>query len=391
MIPPIHNSSPRYAGASERPSCFTQVRQIAKVVAPPAVSSQQSPHTGVPQRAHGPAAVLPHNRQRASGAPPSDISDGTRRCYPIGARFGAVAIAVADSCTVIAMRSCLICITLAVIASPAHATPETDVETIVRSTIDHLADPASTANLAKGATVIGIHANVFDVDTTTIKSGEHDEAPIDFTTHGKLWPMVFGKEAPAGTRKLGKVMVVVDATGQTAWFAAPLELSGKRTMHVSGLATRQDGHWLVRVFGAELAVPDSELAKHPVLAPRIAQTPATPPNKLGKAIVGWFKDHSLAKHAASGVVLAGGSAPPELASGADAIKLVGTLDRINMLPIAIDGADTASVVIGTAWLPISKKEQDGVIQFGFAVYVVSEAGEWKWKSIQFAADQVPQW
>jgi hypothetical protein len=250
------------------------------------------------------------------------------------------------------MRSSLICVAIVFAAAPAAASPESDVEALVRTTVDHAADASSAASFTKGATVIGIHANVFEFDS-------------------------------------GKVTAVVDATAHTAWFAAPLELPGKRTMHVSGVALLQDNRWLLRVLDAELAIPNSELAKHPVLAPRVAMTPATPATKLGKAIVGWFKDHSLGKHAASGVVLAGGSAPQELASGADAIKFAGTLDRIELVPIAIDAADTAPVAIGTAWLAISKQERDGVIQFGFAVYAVQEKGEWRWKSIQFAADQVP--
>jgi hypothetical protein len=280
---------------------------------------------------------------------------------------------------------------MVVAAAPASASPEGDVEALVRTTVDHAADASSAASFTKGATVIGIHANVFELDSGKITSGEHDETPIDFTSHGKLWPMLFGKEAPAGTRKLGKVTVVVDATAHTAWFAAPLELPGKRTMHVSGVALLQGDRWLLRVLDAELAIPDSELAKHPVLAPLAAMTPPTPTTTLGKAIISWFKDHSLAKHAASGVVLAGGSAPKELASGAAAIKLAGTLDRLALVPIAIDAADTAPVAIGTAWLAISKREQDGVIQFGFTVYAVQEKGEWRWKSIQFADDQVPTW
>jgi hypothetical protein len=287
------------------------------------------------------------------------------------------------------MRSSLICVAIAAAATPAAASPSSDVEAIVRTTVDHAADASSAASFTKGATVIGIHANVFDFDSSTITGGEHDEAPLDFASHGKLWPMLFGKEAPAGTRKLGKVTVVVDPTAHTAWFAAPLELPGKRTMHVSGVALVQGNRWLLRVLDAELAIPDSELAKHPVLAPRIAMTPVAPTTKLGKAIVSWFKDHSLAKHAASGVVLAGGSAPQELASGADAIKLAVTLDHIDLIPIAIDAADTAPVAIGTAWLAISKQERDGVIQFGFTVYAVEDKGEWRWKSIQFADDQVP--
>jgi hypothetical protein len=279
---------------------------------------------------------------------------------------------------------------MVVAAAPAAASPEGDVEALVRTTVDHAGDTSSATSFTKDATVIGIHANVFEFDSGKITGGEHDETPIDFASHGKLWPMLFGKEAPAGTRKLGKVTVAVDATAHTAWFAAPLALPGKRTMHVSGVALLQGDRWLLRVLDAELAIPDSELAKHPVLAPRIAMNAAAPPTKLGKAIVSWFKNHSLAKHAASGVVLAGGSAPQELASGAAAIKFAGTLDRIDLIPIAVDAADTAPVAIGTAWLAISKHERDGVIQFGFAVYAVQEKGEWKWKSIQFADDQVPE-
>lgn len=278
---------------------------------------------------------------------------------------------------------------MVVAVAPAAASPATDVEALVRTTIDHVADASSAAGFTKGATVIGIHANVFEFDSGKIIGGEHDDTPIDFVRHGKLWPMLFGKEAPAGTRKLGKITVVIDATAHTAWFAAPLELPGKRTMHVSGVALLQGKRWLLRVLDVELAIPDRELAKYPVLAPRIAMKPATPTTKLGKAIASWFKNDSLAKHAASGIVLAGGSAPQELASGADAIKFARRLDRLDLIPISIDAADGAPVAIGTAWLAISKDESDGVIQFGFTVYAVQEKGEWKWRSIQFACDQVP--
>lgn len=287
------------------------------------------------------------------------------------------------------MRWSLICVALIVAAAPAAASPESEVEALVRTTIDHVADASSAAGFTKGATVIGIHANVFEFDSGKRTAGVHDGQPIDFASHGKLWPMLFGKEAPAGTRKLGKVTVAVDATAQKAWFAAPLELPGKRTMHVAGLAVLQDKRWLLRVLDAHLAIPDRELAKHPVLASRLMMGWAAPPTKLGKAIVSWFEKRSLAKHAASGTVIAVGSAPQELASGAAAIKFAGQLDRLALLPVDLEAADKAVVAIGNAWLPISKHERDGVISFGFTVYAVEEKGEWKWKLFQFACDQVP--
>jgi hypothetical protein len=279
---------------------------------------------------------------------------------------------------------------MAATTAPAIASPASDVETLVRTTVDHLADGQSSAGFAKGATVLGIHHNVIEFDTGKITAGDRSEELADLKTYGRLWPMIFGnKEKPAGTRKLGKVTVTLASDGKAAWFIAPLALPAKRTMHVSGMAMLQGTAWQLSIFSAELAIADSELAKHPVLAPRIAMTWANPKSKLGTSVVAWMKGKALAKHAASGVVLAGGSAPDELSSGPDAVNFVAKLDKLGLLSMDLEGNDTTGVAIGWAWLPISKEERDGVIQFGFAVYAVQEGGEWKWKSIQFANDQVP--
>ncbi len=70
-------SSPRHAGVSELPPRRTQRVQSAKGVAPPSLSSQQSPHTGARHRAQGPTAVLPQITQRADEPSPVGISEGT--------------------------------------------------------------------------------------------------------------------------------------------------------------------------------------------------------------------------------------------------------------------------------------------------------------------------
>jgi hypothetical protein len=62
-------STTRQPELSELPPRRSHVRQIANVVVPPVVSTQQSPHTGLRQRAHGPAATAPHEAQRASAGP----------------------------------------------------------------------------------------------------------------------------------------------------------------------------------------------------------------------------------------------------------------------------------------------------------------------------------
>jgi hypothetical protein len=84
------------------------------------------------------------------------------------------------------MRSSLICVAMIVAAAPAAASPESDVEALVRTTIDHAADASSAASFTKGATVIGIRANVFDFDSGKITGGEHDMTPIDFASQDRV-------------------------------------------------------------------------------------------------------------------------------------------------------------------------------------------------------------
>lgn len=77
MIAPSQASRPSQPGASDLPPRRMQEVQTANSVAPPSVSSQQSPQIEARQRAHGPIAVPPQILQRATGAspPPAGISE----------------------------------------------------------------------------------------------------------------------------------------------------------------------------------------------------------------------------------------------------------------------------------------------------------------------------
>ncbi|HUJ59747.1 MAG TPA: hypothetical protein VLX92_14685 [Kofleriaceae bacterium] len=292
------------------------------------------------------------------------------------------------------MRAGLIAIALLAVPRLVHASPQADVAALVQATIDHMGDGPTT--LAKGATVIGIRANVFDYDSGKRLSGDSDGNELDLKTHGRLWPMIMDKADPAGSKRtLGKVTVVVDPASHTAWFQAPLEVApargAKQTFHVSGVATADaKGTWSLRVFQAGVTLSDRELQHYVVLAPWDMMAWATTKGSQDAAVVDWFRHHSFAKNAASGVVLAGGSAPEELASGPAAVKLAATFDKLaNLRAIDITATDTALVATGTAlWL--NKTERDGELEFGFAVYAVKEGGAWKWRSLQFYADQFPR-
>jgi hypothetical protein len=83
MIRPIRSSRPIHAGDSDAPPARTHLLHTANVVAPPSVSSQQSPHTSERQRAHGLTAMAPHSLQRATEPSPVGINEGTAAGYSV--------------------------------------------------------------------------------------------------------------------------------------------------------------------------------------------------------------------------------------------------------------------------------------------------------------------
>jgi hypothetical protein len=198
--------------------------------------------------------------------------------------------------------------------------------------------------------------------------------------------MVFGAEAPAQARKLGKVTVVVD--GKTALFAAPYDVP-KRTMHVSGRAVLDGATWKLQVLDIETAIPDQHLRDVPVLAPFAMMVPEAPSDELGKAVAAWFRSKTLGKHAATGGVLAVGSAPDEISAGRAAVAFAASLDKLTLIPTTIEADPAAALVHGIAWMPVSRQERDGEIEFAFTIYAVKDGAAWKWRAIQFADDQVP--
>ncbi len=292
------------------------------------------------------------------------------------------------------MKAGLIPIALLLLPAAAHAGPEADVVALVQATIDHLADGPTT--FARGASVIGARANVFDYDTGKRLSGASDGNELDVKPHGRLWPMIMDNADPAASKRtLGSVAVVIDAGSHTAWFQAPLEVApakgAKQTFHVSGVATADaKGAWSLRVFQAGATLSDHDLQGYVVLAPWDHMDWAATTGEQDAAVIGWFKHHAFARNAATGVAFAGGSAPGELATGPAAVKLAAVFDKLtNLRAIDIRATDDGLVATGTAlWL--NKTERDGELELGFAIYAVKEAKAWKWRSLQFFTDQYPR-
>ena len=71
-------TNPSQARANDAPPRFTQPTQMANVVEPPELSSQQSPHTDLRHLAHGPAASRARQiAQRVAGGSSNGMSEPT--------------------------------------------------------------------------------------------------------------------------------------------------------------------------------------------------------------------------------------------------------------------------------------------------------------------------
>ncbi|HEY1587328.1 MAG TPA: hypothetical protein VGH63_16645 [Polyangia bacterium] len=272
-----------------------------------------------------------------------------------------------------------IAIALAVVLATPHvvrADAAADVGKLVETAVAHIDDDQVAAAMGLGARIIG---------TDGVDNGDY--------TMGKA-PLfqAFGDAFLKADRKLGKVTVIVD--GQRAWFQAPcaVELSSpgkseKLSVHVAGMAWKADGSgmdhkvgWAISVLMFDDALSDAELMK--MGNAKLSPAKPAPGSELGKEVVSWFDGGTLGKHAAAGDVIAGGTAPTELATNADAIAMAKTWDPLKMVVTKIDEeTDELGWVFADVLLPAGKGK--GYVPLAVAVYAVKDGGVWKWKSLQW--------
>ena len=222
-------------------------------------------------------------------------------------------------------------------------------------------------------------------------------------------PAVVANGLTAGLANLhapSTVAIDLDAAGRSAWFQAKCE--GEATyehtasdcdrtkaphcdrshivFHASGLIAL-DGTWKIQLLA--LTATDTNqvmLARgdNPE-APKF-ELPKTVEQKgdaeLAKAVTDWFASGDLTKFAAPGTVLAGGSAPDELAMGAAATKLVATWNKMNLALASVDASVVGDrgVVRATVRFQTRKKT---IIQLGMTVFAIKDGGVWKWQLLDF--------
>lgn len=197
--------------------------------------------------------------------------------------------------------------------------------------------------------------------------------------------------------KLDKVEVVVDARG-FAWFHGKATftqtgegaMSADTVVRLNGIATK-DTKWKLVAIGYSEGIDDKIMVDSANKAKPAG--PATTVHDgdpaIAKTVAGWFAT-GLAKQAATGNVIANGTAASEVGSGPAAIKLVGGWDRLKLgvykvtaTPFA--GGEVAFVRAAVAW------PNKGVhVRMVLAGVIVKERGAWKWVSLNFSDYTTPR-
>ncbi len=272
------------------------------------------------------------------------------------------------------------------------------------------ATDAATALVKSAAAQLG-HPDKFDdfASPGAVLVGAHARRNADYTMEGTALAEVFGDDATGADVKLGALALVMSPDASEAWFAVPLDaavhLKGKpddsRHLRFSGHARFHTGKegGLIAVTGWKLdymmfstPVADSVLLATPnPSANPAAGASAEDGDTLSPAVVAWFANGTIGKHAAAthASLLVTGTAPSELATGDAALKLASSWAKrpLHMIVQPVGSVDRSTdgttMTEATVLLPLKDKKQ--LARLSLFAIAAKEGGEWRWRSLQFAS------
>ena len=230
------------------------------------------------------------------------------------------------------------------------------------------------------------------------------------TTADDEWPLALnggsqGTERPS--YKPGTFTVGVDTTKGVAWFIAPVDAHADalrdeaatgdlRDAHpydakerFGGLALKAGASWQLVSLALTHTMPDKQLVDPKSWTARAA-LPAGKPVLAGDADLAataadWIKSGFAAHFAATPTLIAAGTAPSELKSGAPAKKLAASWDKLGLVAEKITATTMSNGTVGVvaADVLMPRKTGKGAIAMSVAMFVVRDADQWKWVLLQF--------
>ncbi|HUJ62345.1 MAG TPA: hypothetical protein VLX92_27750 [Kofleriaceae bacterium] len=272
-------------------------------------------------------------------------------------------------------------------AGPKPASPRAAIEAILRANI------AGLPKFERDAQKLGIEPSTIAYLTTGTRATVDDNGTFSDNFYGDWQATIEHKPATP--------TIVIDASGELAWFQAPYTIAadsqnpdGKRDVlswvaRLGGIAVRKDGVWHLAVAAYSYTISDRELfATEPrgdwdkvaTVEPELHGDAA-----LAKAFAGWFASGFAAHAGPAAQLVASGSSPGEFRTGAGALPLVKSWDGLGLYPLAIEATQVAggkaAIVRADVQIPVKKTGHAARLEL-FAV-VVRDGGDWRWVSLQY--------
>ncbi len=299
-------------------------------------------------------------------------------------------IRIRRTIAVLPLRVCaLACVLLGAVASSAAADQRSAaaVEKLVRA---HVAASITTERAFLATLTDDAHITTPEggIDIGALAcTDEPDPCDASFNIYERA-SSIFGTYKYGA---LGKPAIYVDDANHVAFFQVAVKLSvdgsrgeemdvdvrGKTTMRITGLATERDGAWKVAAVAYAPSLSEQRLL---ALAERTKAHRFAPADAVTKEVAGWVGH--LAAHISPHAIGAAGTAPKELATKPAAMTQLA--QRWDQLPLdltfvsAVTRGD-AAMVWGTAW----RKVGDKVVRLIPTILVERDGGSWRWVAISW--------
>jgi len=279
----------------------------------------------------------------------------------------------------------LVLVAVLFLSTNAAADPKA-IEKVVKSHLAELAKYSTDDKLslvAKEPVVISPRGTLVDMDA---KEG---------CIKGAVAQEVHGCADIKVTYKPGAV--TSGTVGDAGWFQVPYaatlkgvdpnggKVNLKQNNRASGIVVKEGGEWKIAAIQYVETVTDKNLLQQSGEDLWTRAADDTGDNKkVAAAFSGWFEG-GLASHAAKGTLIASGTSLAEYKTGAAALKLVQSWDKLKLKPLGgaarLYGDGKVALVTGLVHLP--KKGTTKGIPMRLAAVLVDTGSGWQWISLAF--------
>lgn len=281
------------------------------------------------------------------------------------------------------MRHALAAVIL-LVSSPALANPKA-IEKTVKSSIVDLAKLADNTMLGFSDDAVIYSAHGGQIEKS---EGGCVKGAVANAFYGCMMASV---EHKPGT-------IAVGEAGGIGWFQAPFTaiITGqspdgkaakpqKDALRFGGIVVGSGTSWSIVAAMYSRPISDKQLLAGTDGTPATGSPKLGGDQKLAGVVAGWFKTGFAAAAAKKGNLIASGTSPTELKTGAGAVTLAKSWDKLKLGATDVDAKLLADGKVGwvhaTVMLP--RKNGKGAVQMQLTVVVVPDGDSWRWVSMMY--------